>query len=327
MSIDTTTPVAGGAEPLSEDQLAAQAFGEQNAVPEGDDVAAATGAEGEQVAEGDDGAGEGSIETWDQLVQELGVKPEDLMGLKYKLKIDGEDKEVTLGDLVKVNQLEGHVNKRSMELAEQRKAWESEREQYAKAYQERLAVTDQVLNGSLQAIQQQAQQLEASGLAQTDPAQYLMLKDQLNNAWQATHAQRQAIAQNYQQTQQHLLQQATTEAEKAIRQQHPDLADPASYSNALASMKAYLKEVGVNEQNMSAMQVDPVVFSVVRDAMRYRELQKAKPQVTNRVRTAPAVGKPSSKIAPLGSSARAQTIVEAARKGNEAALAEWLANS
>lgn len=324
---EQTIPDAGGAQALSEEQLAGQAFGTEAASGEVTEAGTPPVAAplGDAAAQAPDEPA--PIETFEDLVQALGAKSEDVLGLKYKLKIDGEDKEVTLGDLVKVTQLEGHVNKRSMEIAEQRKAFEAERQQYIQAYQERIAVTDQVLNSNLAQLQQQAQALEASGLAQADPAQYLMLKDQINTAWQATQSQRQAIAQNYQQTQQRLLQQGQTEAEKLIRQQHSDLTDDASYTNALASMRAYLKEAGVNEQNMIAMQVDPVVFSVVRDAMRYRELQKAKPQVTNRVRTAPAVGRPDSKSAPLGSSARAQTIIDQARRGSEDALAEWLGNS
>lgn len=316
----------GGAQPLTEDQLTQQVFGAPPpaGVPEGDDVASAPdgAAQADPTSDGDAG-----IETFDDLVKALGANPEDVLGLKYKLKIDGEEKEVTLADLVKANQLEGHVNKKSMELAEQRKAFESERQQYANVYRERIAVADNMLNAQLQNLQQQAQQLEVSGLAQTDPAQYLMYKDQLNSAWQATQQQRQAIAVNYQQTQQQLLQAAQVDAEKAIRQTHPDLADDASYGNALSSMRAYLKEVGVTDQGMQAIQVDPVVFSVVRDAMRYRELQKAKPQVTQRLRNAPAVGRPDSKVAPLGSSARAQSVIEQAKRGNENALAEWLANS
>lgn len=40
------------------------------------------------------------------------------MGLKVKLKVDGEEKDATLADLIKINQLEGHVNRKSIELSE-----------------------------------------------------------------------------------------------------------------------------------------------------------------------------------------------------------------
>ena len=323
---DTTTADQGGAGALSEEQLATQAFGaESQPVVEGDDVPAADPAPAE-TEQADESAPSG-IDTFEQLVEALGAKPEDVLGLKYKLKIDGEEKEVTLADLVKVNQLEGHVTKKSMEVAEQRKAFETERQQWQNAYRERIAVADQVANRQLQQLQLTAQQLEASGLAQSDPSQYLMIKDQINTQWQATQAERQAIAQNYQQTQAQLTQVAQQQAVQAIRTQHPDLSDEASYGNALAGMRAYLKEMGVQDQGMQAIQVDPVVFSVVRDAMRYRDLQKARPQVQNKVRTAPTVGRPGSKGALTGLSARAQNVIERARHGDESSLAEWLANS
>lgn len=312
---DLATPGTGDAPALSEEQLAEQAFGDAApAKPSPEDVEA----QKEPETPPDDDA---AIEYFDDFIKQAGVDPDAVLGLKYKLKIDGEEKDVSLRDLVKVNQLEGHVNKRSIEIAEQRKAFEQERAQWQNAYQERVGMADAMLNSTQTQLQQQMQALEQSGLAQQDPSQYLMIKDQIVSAYQQAAAQRQNLVQQFQYTQQQLHQTLEQQASQVIRTNHPELADPASYNNALAEMQAYLKDSGVTEQNMRAIQLDPVVFSIVRDAQRYRALQKSKPQVTQKLRSAPTVGKPGSKSPLSGSSAAAQAHLDRAKRGDENALA------
>ncbi|MHB1798553.1 MAG: hypothetical protein ACYCUI_09655 [Vulcanimicrobiaceae bacterium] len=314
---DTATLATEGAPALSEDQLADQAFGGDQAQPAAEAPPATDGAETKADASDDGDA----IEYFEDFIKQAGVDSDAVFNLKYKLKIDGEEKDVSLRDLVKINQLEGHVNKRSIEVAEQRKAFEQERAQWQQAYQERVGLADATLNSQQSQLQQQMQALEQSGLAQQDPSQYLLIKDQIVSAYQQAAAQRQGLMQQFQQTQHQLQQTLEQQASQVIRTTHPELADPASYSNALSEMQAYLKDSGVTEQNMRAIQLDPVVFSIVRDAQRYREIQKAKPQITQKLRAAPTVGKPGSKSPLSGSSATAQANLDRAKRGDENALA------
>ena len=317
---DAATPTTGGAPVLSEDQIAEQAFGDAAAPAAQVADDAPPEKESERAADNQDDDSD-AIEYFEDFIKQAGVDPDAVLELKYKLKIDGEEKDVSLRDLVKVNQLEGHVNKRSIEVAEQRKAFEQERAQWQQAYQERVGIADAMLNSTQSQLQQQMQALEQSGLAQQDPSQYLVIKDQIVTAYQQAAAQRQALVQQFQSTQQQLNQTLEQQASQVIRTNHPELADPASYSNALAEMQAYLKDSGVTEQNMRAIQLDPVVFSIVRDAQRYRALQKSKPQVTQKLRSAPTVGKPGSKSPLSGASATAQANLDRAKRGDENALA------
>lgn len=226
----------------------------------------------------------------------MGWDREKALGLKTKLKIDGEEVETTLADLLKVNQLEGHVNKKSIELSEQRKAFEAERQQQVQEWSEKVAFTSHVLDQNEAQLQQQFQQIDWDGLYQSDPGQYAALQARFGQAYQQIQGQKQGLVQHYQQTQQQLRESLRPKAREAIKAAFPELADEAAYTNALSEVKSYLKGIGGSEKGMEALEMDPVVFRVARDAAAYHKATQSRAQVEKRVREAPKVVKPGPKL-------------------------------
>jgi len=282
-----------------------------------------------------DQAGESSIQYLDDLIRELEADPDSILGLKVKLKIDGEEKDATLADLIKVNQLEGHVNRKSIELSEKQKAWEVEQQQARQVWQERVAIATQSLDAQETGVrqqhaqlQQQYQQVPWAQLAQQDPAQHASLFaqyqqafQQLEGAFQGLQQHKQQVAQSYQQTLAQLKEQARPKTMDAIKAQLPELADPVNYQSALNEGRAYLKSIGADDKNIDAIELDPVVFRVVRDAAKYHQIAQKQPNVSQRVREAPKLQHASPK-APLGAPAqRIQNLKARAAKGDEDAMA------
>lgn len=280
-------------------------------------------------------SGESSIQYLDELIQQMEADPESFMGLKVKLKIDGEEKEATLADLIKVNQLEGHVNRKSIELSEKQKAWETEQQQARQVWQERVALASQSLDAQETSVrqqhaqlQQQYQQVPWAQLSQQDPTQYASLHaqyqqafQQLEGTFQGLQQHKQQVAQSYQQTLAQLKEQARPKTMEAIRGQLPELADPVNYQTALNEGRAYLKSIGADEKNIDAIELDPVVFRVVRDAAKYHQIAQKQPGVSQRVREAPKLQHASPK-GNLGAPAqRLQNLKARAAKGDEDALA------
>lgn len=226
----------------------------------------------------------------------MGWDQDKLLNLKAKLKIDGEERETTLADLLKVNQLEGHVNKKSIELSEQRKAFEAERQKQVQEWSEKIGFTAHVLDQNEAQLQQQFQQVNWDELYQQDPAQYAALQARFGQAYQMIQGQKQGLQQHYQQTQQQLRESLRPKAREAITAAFPELADEAAYTNAVNDVKSYLKSIGGNEKGMEALELDPVVFRVARDAAAYHKATQSRAQVEKRVREAPKVVKPGAKL-------------------------------
>lgn len=185
-------------------------------------------------------------------------------------------------------------------------------------------MADAVIGSQEAALQQQYSQVDWNNLYQEDPAQYAALNQRYQQAWQQVQAQKQALQQQVAYTSQQMRETTRPQALQAIRQQNPDLADDASYSNALGEIKGYLKSIGANEQNFDAVELDPVVFRVARDAARYQALVAKKADVAQKVKAAPKLQRPTPKDQ-LGAGAKRVAELKArAAKGDSDAQAYLL---
>lgn len=328
MTIETT-PNAGVSPELDENALAS-AF---ESVPnEGESVPADAAAEPQEASTENEtpesadpeASDASSIEYLDQFAKESGVELSDLLGLKVKLKVDGEEKDATLQDLIKINQLEGHVNRKSIELSDKQKAWEAEQATLRGEWQQKIQLAGSVIDQQERQLAQQYQSIDWNALYQADPAQYSALQLRFQQAHGEVQQQKQALTQNYQQNIAQMRETIRPKAIQTIRAQHPDLADDVSYSNALADIKGYLKSIGADEKNYDAVEMDPVVFKVARDAARYQQIASKKPDISAKLKAAPTMQKPSPKESLGTQAARLKGLRERALKGDSDAQAAFL---
>ena len=328
MTIETT-PNAGVSPELDENALAS-AF---ESVPnEGESVPADAAAEPQEASTENEtpesadpeASDASSIEYLDQFAKESGVELSDLLGLKVKLKVDGEEKDATLQDLIKINQLEGHVNRKSIELSDKQKAWEAEQATLRGEWQQKIQLAGSVIDQQERQLAQQYQSIDWNALYQADPAQYSALQLRFQQAHGEVQQQKQAITQHYQQNIAQMRETIRPKAIQTIRAQHPDLADDVSYSNALADIKGYLKSIGADEKNYDAVEMDPVVFKVARDAARYQQIASKKPDISAKLKAAPTMQKPSPKESLGTQAARLKGLRERALKGDSDAQAAFL---
>ena len=175
-----------------------------------------------------------------------------------------------------------------------------------------------------QALNQQYQSVDWATLAQEDPAQYSALHIQFQQAAQQIQAQKSQLNHTYQQTSQQLRESIKPKAMEAIRTQIPEMADPINYSNALNEGKSYLKAIGADEKNFDALEMDPVVFRVVRDAAKYHAMAAKQPEVSKKVRSAPKMQRPSPKEQLGASAKRIHNLKAQASQGNQDAMASLL---
>ena len=94
---------------------------------------------------------------------------------KFKVKVDGAEREVTLDELKNGYQRQSDYTQKTQELAQQRQAVESEKSQYNQ-YVQSIPMLAQVAQQNVQAASEQLYSQEMVDLAQTDPAEYVAQK-------------------------------------------------------------------------------------------------------------------------------------------------------
>ena len=212
---------------------------------------------------------------------------------KYRVKAAGEDREVTLDELIKSYQLGTDYTKKSQAVAEERKAVEAERHavQEAKAlrdqYAQQLGIIEQMLNQP-----QQAEDLDY--LKETDPIGYAVKVAELSQKEKQlaqVRAQREMISQQQEyDRQQQMRQMIATESEKLVSVL-PEFADPSKGEVIRKDIRTYGKQMGFSDEELANVFDSRAVLTLYK-AMQYDKLQSAKPGITKKVSEAPKAIKP-----------------------------------
>jgi hypothetical protein len=211
---------------------------------------------------------------------------------KYRVKAAGEEKEVTLDELIKSYQLGTDYTKKSQAVAEERKAVEAERQRIEEArylrdqYAERLQVIEQMLN-------QQPETENLDYLKETDPIGYAVKVAELSQREKQlaqVQAERQRIAQQQDQERQEQLGHVIQAEARKLAEAIPEYADPQKGEVARRELREFGQKLGFSEQELAGIYDSRQVLTLWK-AMQYDKLQSAKPGITKKVNEAPKVMK------------------------------------
>ena len=212
---------------------------------------------------------------------------------RYKVKVDGQESEVTLDELVKGYQREADYTKKTQSLAEQRKAVEAERQAVEQAKQLRDAYAQrlQLIEQSLRA-QTQGENLEE--LKETDPIGYAVKvaeraeKEKHMNMIRAEQAR---IAQMQQAEQAQQLQQVVSQEAEKLAKVLPEYTDPQKGEVVRKSIRSYAESIGFTADELSKVYDSRAVLTLYK-AMQYDKLMANKGEVNKKVNQAPKMLKP-----------------------------------
>lgn len=217
--------------------------------------------------------------------------PEELP--RYRVKAAGEEKEVTLDELIKGYQLGADYTKKTSDVAEQRRAVEAERQaieeakQLREAYAQRLQLVEQFLSTPEEDIEQ---------LKETDPIGYAVKvaeQTQKEKQLQAVRAEQAKLAEKQQFEQaQSLRNHLAAESEK-IAAIIPEYSDKEKGAKVRQEIREYAKSIGWTDQELGSVYDSRAVLSLY-EGMQYRKLMQNKPNVTKKVAEAPKMVKPGT---------------------------------
>lgn len=226
----------------------------------------------------------------------------------YRIKMAGEEREITQRELIKLAQQGADYTKKSQQVSEQRKALETEAAAINEAKQLRNEYAQR-----LQAMQQmlQAQQPEddLDYLQENDPIGYAVKVADMTRRekqMQAIEYERQRIAQQQQaEMSEHQRRQVAAEADK-VTELIPEYSDAKKGAALRQELRAYAKSIGYTDAEIGAV-YDARTVKALYDAMQYQKLVESKPGVSKKVQSAP-------KMIKSGTSATKTTTTESQKR-------------
>ena len=261
------------------------------------------------------------------------IDPESVMGLHVTTKIDGVEKQVPLSDVLKSYQLEGHVNNKSIDLANQRTAFEQERQAVRTLAQQQLQQNQQLGNLAMQMLNQDFARVDWNGLRANNPAEFAALQADFHQRQQGIQqymGQLQQQAQQAEQQQQAQMHQALAVENERLLGVRPEWRDPAAFSAAKETMKQYARSVGFQDAELNQI-LDHRYMVILDHAARYQALQAATPAALKQVRQAPQMVAPGSRTDVNPREAQRKAVVERLNRNPrdsdaQAAAFEFFAN-
>ena len=206
----------------------------------------------------------------------------------YGVKIDGEDKELTIAELKALAQQGGDYTKKTQQVAEQRKAVQAEQQAIEEAkymrdaYAERLQAMEQLFNA-----QNPVEDMDY--LKENDPIGYAVKVAEMSQnkeKLQAIQAERYRIAEMQQAEQMQNVQRTLSEQAARLAEVLPEYSDPVKGETLRSDLRKFAKNLGFSDEELSSVRDSRHVMALYK-AMQYDKLQQSKPQVNKRVSDAP----------------------------------------
>lgn len=242
----------------------------------------------------DDEAKEPPINSIEELAKAMDVDPSEVMRLKLKTKIDGEEGEVTLADLVKSYQIEGHLSRKGSRLAEERQTFERSRQEAEAQIKQRaeqlgiqLALAQKRLLGEYGTIDWDTLRTQNPSLYQQKYIEYQQRYAELAQASQEIAREKQREQQMAVERHREYLAEQKRKLSNAV----PEWNDRKVRDSELADIREYMKSREIDPKELDLVSHAGYAL-VLRDAKNWHKLQQEKKGLKKVVGEAPKIVRP-----------------------------------
>jgi len=279
---------------------------EKDAQPvEGDEKAEKQEADKEKPADG---------QTLEEFFAEHGEEP--FLNLKFKTKVDGQEAEATVAELIRDRQLAAASYARMNEAAQARQQFQTEREQVRQAIGVQIKQTQELLKLAQDSLVQDFNRIDWNALRNSPDPQERANYSVLYTDFQARNAAIQQRLQQVADAERTNAQAADTQRQQAIAtererlfQLRPDWRDPVKGQAAYQAISAIGRKLGFTDAELTAISDHRMLLGLHQLAELAAQSQKQKaalPKVLKRVRAAPKMAAPGTRqaAAPQGAANR-----------------------
>jgi len=271
--------------------------------------------EGEEVTDEQDATEEIELDA-SQLADYLGIDADAIDtdedgNLYLKTKIDGKPGKATLAELLKSYQLEGHVNQKSMQLAEERKNFEAETQAAKQALQQALTQAQTLIQVQEQQLMGEYNSLDWDALKRHDPGLYAATRQEMAERYNQIQSAKQYANNQGQQLTQEQQQQILMRESQALEAALPEWSDKEVQQKEKSEVASYLTNHGFRPEEIAAVG-DHRAVVIARKAMLYDKLMSEKSTQTE-VAKKKVIKKPKV-LRPGASKASGQAKAEAQKQ-------------
>ena len=204
----------------------------------------------------------------------------------YAVTVDGTELSVNLEELIQGYQRNADYTRKTQELAQERNQSSEFVERSKKDVEAKLQKLDQLNNAAQAQLQQEYAEVDFEKLYDEDPVEAARLEHKMRRK----HDQLAQVQQQTQELQSQEFNKYLGEQQKLLSKKIPEFMDEQKGPRFKQQMRDYLGNIGFNDTEINSV-YDHRYVMLVKDAMSYRNLQKAKPGIKKKVANAPKVVK------------------------------------
>ena len=233
--------------------------------------------------------------TWKDLADKFGVDPAELAADVVVETKEGD--KVSVAELLRGHLREADYTRKTSQLAEERKSHEQLTQQASAVWTQKLQEAGalvQYLDSQMQGPTQQ----ELDQLLETDPQQYLRAAEKQKRTREALDNAKAALRQAHERTayeaQQKQVQYRAAQ-QNLLRQKVTEYGDPKKAVEFEQGMFKYLGDIGYNTDEIDVFtksSFDHRDVLVIRDAMKWRQMEAGKSKIQKAIQDKPPVMQP-----------------------------------
>ena len=221
---------------------------------------------------------ESNDETSEEVSQEQTNEIQQEHDSTYKVKVAGQELDVTLDELKNGYSRDADYRRKTEELSYDKKQFMSESEKQRQNYSSKLNEANQLLSVAQQQLQTEINSADLEKLYEEDPTEAARIEhrlrrkqEKLNQAMEKTQSEQRKQFEGF-----------LSDQKKQLASKMPEFSDPAKASQLASSMKTTLNNYGFNDQEISQV-YDHRIVMLVNDAMKYRKMQNSKPNLAKKI--------------------------------------------
>lgn len=259
---------------------------------------------------------EDSLEDPEAGQEETNEADEEVSAQTYTVRVDGEEVEVTIDELLSGYSRTQDYTRKTMALADQRKTLESEVEQIRHERAQLSQVLDQI------SLQDQEQEPNWEHLLSQDPQEYLLQKEIWREKQERKRSlveERQRLLQAQEADKQRVIAQFVQQEQVKLTDVLPQWRDEKVAKAEKAKVADYAKSIGFTDQEVAQF-YDHRAVTTLYKAMKFDELQSGKPKAAKK--TAPVAKAGAANTTPKARDAFRKSQQRLAKTGKVADAAE-----
>jgi hypothetical protein len=196
----------------------------------------------------------------------------------YTVKVAGQEYNVTLDELRNGYSRDADYRRKTEDLAYDKKQFQTESEKQRQDYSTKLSELNQMMSVAQQQLNAEINSADLEKLYEEDPTEAARIEhrlkkkqEKLNQAMQKTQSEQKKQFDGFLQDQQ-----------RKLVQKMPEFSNPEKANQLRASMNNTLQSYGFNDQEIAQV-YDHRIVMLVNDAMKFRNMQKAKPNMAKKI--------------------------------------------